>query len=259
MAKKIKNDGASQNPFLELAQGLGANHSDEVWDISERISEARHRFGGLKQERYGYKNRIAPLGYSRGFFRNKEVRDIDRYAVVFIGVIVEGQGLELVLEDLPEIRKHIPGIKIKVIGTGPFLARFKEQVQKAWLNSLFTFYGFVESNEAMLDIVASSAIGISLWDNRDNKLNNSYFGDPGKTKLYSVCGLPVIVSNDTVYSHIIARNRAGIAISYDRKELVSALTTLLRNDTEYPKFKANAVMTAQEYCDSEKIFSSVLN
>jgi len=234
-------------------------YSDEVWDISPRISEARLEFSGIKKESYRYKNKIAPLGYSRKFFTNKNTKDIERYSVVFIGVIVEGQGLELILEVLPEIKKIIPAIKIKIIGTGPFLEKFKGLVFKKKMQDRFIFYGFIESNEEMLDIVSSSAVGISLWDNRDNKLLNSYFGDPGKTKLYSVCGLPAIVSNDTVYSQVITRNKAGIAIDYAPEALAAALRTLLREDSVYYEYKSNAINTAEDYCNSEKIFSEVLN
>jgi glycosyltransferase involved in cell wall biosynthesis len=244
--------------FSNRIDAWSVSGSDEIWDISPRISEGRSRYEGrlkLTKERYAHKQKIAPLGYSRGFFRNKDVRDIDRYSVVFVGLIVEGQGLELLLEALPEIRKFVPDIKIKVIGAGPFLLKFKDDVKKAGLERFFTFYGFVDT-EAMLDIVSSSAAGVSVWA----RGQNSEYGDPGKTKLYSVCGLPVIVSNDTVYSEVIERKKAGLRIPYDRHALVEAAKTLFScSDRDYRVYKDNAVEVAREYCDSEKIFSGLLN
>lgn len=242
-----------------FADKVAVLYSDRVWDISPRIREARFEFGGLKKERYSDKNKIVPLGYSKFFFKHKDVQDIDRYAIVFVGIIIEGQGLELMLEALPEIIKIIPQLKVGIVGTGPFLAKFREMVLAKKMESVFKFYGFIESEEEMLDIISSSAVGISLWDNRNNRFLNSYFGDPGKTKLYSVCGLPVVVNNSTVYSQIIMRNKAGIAINYNRKELIDALLNILLDEKVYLDYKTNAIVTALEYCDSEKIFSSILD
>ena len=241
-----------------FADKMAVIYSDEVWDISSRIADGRLKFSGIGKEFYAHKNRIVPLGYDKSFFRNKTMRDINRYTVIFVGVIVAGQGLELILEAMPKIRSNLPEIQVRVIGTGPFLNEFRELVSKNNMEEIFQFYGFIEEKDKMLDIISSSAVGISLWDGMLNGLN-FYFGDPGKTKLYSVCGLPVIVSSDTIYSQVIMRDKAGIAIKYNEDELVSALNTMLLNDDVYKEYKLNAVNTASAYCSSEKIFSSVLN
>lgn len=238
---------------------LAVSYSDEVWDLSPKISEARLEFSGIRKESYDYKSKIAPLGYSKNFFRNKSIKEIDRFALVFVGVIIEGQGLELILEALPTMVKAIPGIHVKVVGTGPFLTIFKSMVVEKNMENLFRFYGFVEDESELLDIVSSSAIGISCWDYSVKTSFNSYFSDPGKTKLYSVCGLPVIVSKDTAYSKIVENNKAGIAINYKQEEFINAVSAILSEDKIYGEFKANAVKTALNYCDSEKIFSNILN
>jgi glycosyltransferase involved in cell wall biosynthesis len=257
-----KNPGRFISLLLKVenfADRIAVLISDEVWNISTRIVEARDKFNGIKNEKYANKSKIVPLGYSKKFFRNKGAKDIDRYAVVFVGVIVEGQGLELILEALPEIKRIIPTIQIRVIGTGPFLSRFRGMVSSNHLEDIFRFYGFIESENEMLEVISSSAVGISLWDNRINKFLNSYTGDPGKTKLYSACGLPAIVSNSTVYSKVVTEGKAGIAINYECKELVGAMNTILSDDDAYYEYKTNAIITASDYCDSEIIFSKVLN
>jgi len=233
--------------------------SDEVWDISERIPEGRRRFSNISKAIYADKQHIVPLGYAPSFFRDKGINKVDRYSIVFAGVIMRNQGLELILEALPELIKVMPKINIKIIGTGPFLPRFKEMVKDKCFESYFRFYGFVESVEEMLDIIASSAVGVSLWDDRGDRIPNAHYGDPGKTKLYSVSGLPVVVGDLTLYSRTLTDTQAGIAIKYDPKEFISALSSILLDDKSYSKYKANAVITANEHCNAEKIFSNVLN
>jgi glycosyltransferase involved in cell wall biosynthesis len=236
---------------------LAVLNSDEVWDISDRISQGRSEFSNLRKEKYNFKNHIVPLGYSHEFFRNRELAENERHSLIFAGVVAEGQGLELMLDIAPELRKDFPTLKIKVIGSGPFLPIFKQRSEECNMNDIFTFYGFIEDVGRMLDIIASCAVGVSLWDEETNGLN-FYFGDPGKTKLYSVCSLPVIVSNKTVYARVVTDNHCGIAIHYKRQELMDAIRTLFSDEKKYNEYKSNAIKTALDYCSSEKIFSHVL-
>lgn len=240
-----------------LAEEFALSFSDEVWDITPRISKARSRFRKIKKLSYLNKFFVVPLGYSQSFFRNKELAHAEKYSLVFAGVIAEGQGLELLLDILPELKKDFPALKIKVIGTGPFLPLFKERLRERNSEVSFSFYGFIEDIDKMLEVIATSAVGISLWDQKVNG-HNFYFGDPGKTKLYSVCGLPVIVSDKTVYAKVISRNRCGIAIPFKRQDLLDAVRTLFSDEDRYREYKSNAIRTALDYCSAEKIFSQVI-
>jgi len=189
--------------------------------------------------------------------RNEDINNIERYSLVFVGVIVRGQGLELLLEALPEISRVIPRIKIRIIGSGPFLPEFKKMAEASVYREIFEFYGFIADQKKMSDIISSSAVGLSIWDRHACSLN-FYYGDPGKTKLYTACGLPVIVSRDTVFSQIVSSHKAGVAIGYDQDELIGALKTILLDKNTYAVYKTNAVKVAQDYCDAEKIFSETL-
>ena len=223
-----------------------ALHADEVWDISDRITKAR----GLNPWRYCIDLATVPLGYDPTYFRNN--KDIDRYSLVFVGVMQKGHGLEMTLDILPSLVKDFPKIKVKVIGRGPFLDEFIDMVKKRNLSKYYRFYGFIPDTHKMLDIVANSAIGLAVW----SEVGNCCYGDSGKTKLYSTCGIPVIVSDFVIYAEAITKYRAGIAIkSNDRDALASAIKEILVDDSRYYEFKKNAVLVGQEQCNSHKIFS----
>jgi len=220
-------------------------HADEVWDISLRVTSAR----GI-EPRQTYRHRIVPLGYDPTCFRNST--NIDRYSLVFVGVMRAGHGLEMTLEILPSLIKDFPKINVKIIGRGPFLDEFMTMVKERGLDKYYRFYGFIEDTHKMLDIVANSAIGLSVW----SEPGNCYYGDSGKTKLYSVCGLPVIVSDFVIYAKAIEKYRAGIIIkSNDKEVLASAIKEILVSDSRYWEYKKNAVLVGQEQCNSHKIFS----
>jgi glycosyltransferase involved in cell wall biosynthesis len=257
----FRKPGLFNNVFLfisDLAEKFAIYISDEVWDITDRISIARSIIRKIKKQSYAHKYSVVPLGYSNAFFRNKDLAPSEKYTLVFAGVVVEGQGLELLLDILPELKKDFPALKVKIIGTGPFLPRFKEKLKERNADGFFSFYGFIEDVDRMIDVISSSAVGVSLWNEKTNG-TNFYFGDPGKTKLYSVCGLPVIVSNKTVYAKVISNNRCGIAIRYKHQELLDAIRILFLDNAQYKEYKSNTIKTARDYCSAEKIFSQVLH
>ncbi|MDD5433016.1 MAG: glycosyltransferase, partial [Candidatus Omnitrophica bacterium] len=202
---------------------LAVRYCDEVWDISLRIEEGRIAYSNINVKSYRNKKKIISLGYDADFYRSKGITDIDRYAIVFVGVTMDSQGLELILDIIPELVNIMPEIIVKVIGRGPFLPKFKEMVASRELGQYFKFYGFIEDVNEMLDVVSSSAVGVSVWDDKNNRILNAYYGDPGKTKLYSVCGLPVVVSDITVYAKVITEYGAGVAIKYDSHQFLEAL------------------------------------
>jgi len=88
----------------------------------------------------------------------------------------------------------------------------------------------------MLDQLSNCGIGISIWD-RDG---NNYYGDPGKTKLYSACGLPVIMTNNTPYAEVIERTKSGIIVKYDKKSIDEAVMKIFNN---YDFYKSNVYKT----------------
>jgi len=238
---------------------LAVNCADEVWDISSRIEEGRKIYTRLNIEAYRNKRKIVPLGYDISFYRSKGLDEVERYSVVFVGLTLKNQGLELILDIIPELFCVMPGIIVKVIGRGPFLEEFKEMVVSRGLSRYFKFYGFIEDVNEMLDIVSSSAVGVSVWDDKNSRIVNAYYGDPGKTKLYSVCGLPVVVSDMTIYANAISEYKAGVAIEYNKNQFLEGLKEILLNDSDYAVFKANAKRVGIDYCNAEKIFDEVLN
>jgi len=103
--------------------------------------------------------------------------------------------------------------------------------------------------QQMLNLIARCKIGISLWD----KNGNNYYGDPGKTKLYSACGLPVIMTDNTPYADIIKRTGAGLVISYNKNAVKWAIKKILGN---YAYYKKNVKKT-WGYINADTIFKDI--
>ncbi len=103
--------------------------------------------------------------------------------------------------------------------------------------------------EELLDIISKADIGISLWKEK----GNNYYGDPGKTKLYSACGLPVIMTDNTPYADIIRETNAGLVINYDKYELEKAILEIKDN---YEYFKSNVKKT-WKYINADELYRNL--
>ena len=58
----------------------------------------------------------------------------------------------------------------------------------------------------------------------------SYYADPTKPKEYLACSLPVIITKLPWTAEVIRKKRLGLAIDYNREELVAACLRLLSDD-----------------------------
>jgi len=103
--------------------------------------------------------------------------------------------------------------------------------------------------EVLLCELSMGGIGISMWGRK----GNNYYGDPGKTKLYSACGIPVIMTDNTPYADIIKKTQAGIVIPYNRESLKWAIKKILGN---YSYYKKNVKKT-WEYIDADEIMRNI--
>lgn len=92
-------------------------------------------------------------------------------------------------------------------------------------------------------------IGVSLWKDK----GNNYYGDPGKTKLYSACGLPVIMTDNSPYAEIIKETQAGLVVPYEKEAVREAIKEI---QGHYAFYKNN-VSETWEYINAEIVFRNI--
>lgn len=237
--------------LVNILDRFTVKHADYIWDVSPNIAEYREKIGKIKKERY--KKIIVPLGYSKHLRRYKPAEEINRWDIGFVGTITANQGLQLLVEAMPEILVKLPKARVKLIGEGPFLEELKKMVTEKGLGDYFTFFGFIKEEDKMLDILSRCAIGVALWSGSlENR--NITSADPGKTKLYALCGLPIIVTKVCSISEVIQNKRAGIAIDYKEDNLKEGIIYLMGNDERLKEFKLNSFNLGGSYI-SDDIFN----
>ena len=232
---------------------LCVRNSDYTWNLTYAMTEAREKIGIRKEDT---RQIVVPTGTHAEKIKSKPSEDLYENSIVFLSHLRKGQGIELVLQALPEVLKEIPAAKLIVIGTGPLENYFKEEVEKRGLGRNVTFFGYIESQDEIEKIVAKCRVGIAPYV--PDPKSFTWYADPGKPKVYIGCGIPVIITKVPEVAFEISERKAGIVINYDALELSEAIKKILHDDKAYAVYKANAIKFAHELT-WDKIFTTALS
>lgn len=149
--------------------------------------------------------------------------------MLFVGVIKESQGLDLVFRYLKD---HI-NYFLKIIGV------CDEKLYKKY-TKLFNEYGikrqvyfpnrFFPKEE--LEVISKKCfVGIAPY--LTGSMYGTYYIDPGKIKEYAELGLPIIMSDTSAIAPYVKRFVCGEIIKRDEKALGLALSKIEKNYNKY--------------------------
>ncbi len=223
---------------------------DTVWHISPRIKWARQHYSGLAADSYG--EVIVPLGYAPGISYDLSLEDRERWSLGFIGTLSENQGLQMVIDAIPELIREFPEIKVRIIGDGPYAAQLKRKVKDKELNKHFIFQGFIRDDKYAYTILSQCMVGLATWTGDES--DNSLYADPGKPKLYALLGLPTIITSAPYVSELISETGAGEVIEYRISDFISAVKKIIASEEDFQNYREGIKMF-RPFCLAENIFN----
>lgn len=202
-----------------------ARRADCVWNISERIQHVWEE-KGIRPHR----SIVVPVGVTRA--RNNRGREGCREfnTIVIASSLTRYKGIDLVLDSMGEILSLHPQVKLEIIGSGEYEPELREHAKRLSLGDSVAFKGTMDHGE-LLEYMSSKGIALSPYE--DDPANYTYYADPTKIKEYLSCGLPVITTRVPWIARDIERIPMGIAIDYDRTQLVQAMNKLLTDHDFY--------------------------
>jgi glycosyltransferase involved in cell wall biosynthesis len=181
---------------------------------------------------------IIPIGTN---VRNIKISQRKKLIIGFMGMLKFPQGVDMIIDCLPELIKQIPNVHIEIIGSGPEEHRLKMKARKH--HKSITFYGFKENQNEIEKIIRRWSIGTATYVPAES--NESYWGDPSKIKVYLSQAVPVITTNVSYFAFELKKARAGIIVPYgDTQSFIIAIKDILKKKTMYQK---NALTLAQKY------------
>jgi glycosyltransferase involved in cell wall biosynthesis len=222
------------NKIYNLLNLVCVKHVDRVWSVSERIAYIWRNIG-LEDLR----NYVVPIGIEveeipRAFDLSKRRRNV----LAFAGHLTREKGVQLVIEAMEDLVKRFPEIRLEIIGTGPFEKELREMVRKKGLEKWISFLGRMDHKRLMQHL---TTCGICLATYEPSNDNIAYYADPTKPKEYLACGCPVIITRVPWIAKEIERRQMGIAINYNKHELVEAVARLITDHELYERCQRNAL------------------
>lgn len=228
--------------------------ADIVWEISPFIQNARQQYSKVPDD--SYNKIIVPMGWTYEVNRNIPIKEKEKWTLGFVGTISENQGLQLVIDSIPKLVKKYPEIKVRVIGHGPYASQLKELAKNNGVNDRFIFHGFVSDDNEAYNILSRCMIGLATYTG--NATDNSLYADPGKTKLYALLGLPIIISSAPFVAQLIKNTGAGEVINYSVDDFVSAVEKIMGNEENYQRY-LSGVERFKPYCRAEDLFNKAFS
>lgn len=252
----VRFDNAFLNYVFHKVERYCVTRADHVWNVSPRMAKGREEFLGISSKKYPQVH--VPVGIWNDKIKKVPYGKIKRHTILFIGHLIEKQGLQLIINAIPKILENIPDVKLVVIGGGEYGKTLKKLAKEKEVSSRVTFFGWVADRDEVYRLMSSCAVAVATYKPEQKKLRNfSYYADPGKIKNYLGAGIPVVLTDISYNAREIDKRKCGILVEYDVHAATQALMKLLSDDQLYKKYRKNALLYAQKL-DWRIIFDALI-
>ena len=225
-----------------------------VWNVSPVMARAREQYCGIKKAE-SVKQILVPLGMWYKRIPRLSFAKKEKYRLVFMGHILEKQGLDVVIKALPKIARKFPKVSLLVMGTGEYENNLKKLVNRLKLGKRVTFTGYVEKHEDIENELVKSTISVAMY--KPDPQSFTQWADPGKLKNYLAAGVPVVLTNVPPVAREIEEKRCGMIAEYEPDNFSQKINSLLGNRKLLQEYSNNAIKWARRF-DWDIVFDKVL-
>lgn len=228
--------------------------SDEVWDLSPRMAEAREKFWGISKSAYK-KLLVVPYGVWTNRIKTVSYAECEKNSIVFMGHLLEKQGVQEIIKVLPTLLKSNPELNFYIIGKGSYREILISQAKALRVfDHCYFLDDFGNDKDAELEnFIAKCCMALAPYVKSLDSW--TYYADPGKIKKYIACGVPVVMTAISWNAEEISSKRCGVLVEDDFSNLVEKITSAMQ-----PEENTNMRLNCLEYSKTfnyEKIFSSL--
>ncbi len=147
--------------------------------------------------------------------------DKKEFVVVYHGSLIRRLGIDTAIQAIAIARTKIPNLRLRIIGTGDYMAEAEDLVKRLNLQDTVTFEGFVPLEE-VVRLVAKADIG--LVPNHVSHV--THFMLPMKLLEYAAMGVPIIATRLRAVEHYFGSDAVRYFKSCDAADLAAAIEDL---------------------------------
>jgi len=237
-------ENKSLNNLYHWVDKYCVKNADQTWNLSSRMAEAREKQKGMKTSEYN-RQVTFPIGIWYNRIKRLPFNEIEKHTLVYMGHLIEKQGVQLVIDAIPDIIKEIPDFKFLVLGTGEYESVLKQKVCELNIESFVEFTGYIKDHREIEKLLAKSACAVALYNTKIDPW--TYYADPGKVKAYLATGLPVIITDVPQIAREIQDNSCGFIVEYDKDDFTRAVLFLMNDDDLNNNYRQNAAKFAKQF------------
>lgn len=240
------------NYIFHSIEKICVNKSDLVWNVSPRIAEGREQFLQIPND--PTHQIVVPIGIWNKNIKKRDFKDVKKHQLLFVGHLLEKQGVQIVLDAIPYIVKKIPDFKFIVVGGGEYLDILKKKAKVLCIEKYVEFMGWVNDRPALDGMMSESACAIAVYKPEEEKLYNfTYYSDPTKLKDYLGAGLPIVLTDVPFNAREIQRDKCGTIVSYSKDDIARVIIELMGDTEKFRKLRFNVFEIAKKF-DWSSIF-----
>lgn len=241
-----------KNKIYHWINMRGYKKSDEMWDLSPRMAEAREKFLGIKKLDYKL-HKVVPYGVWLDRIKKYSYSECEKNTLVFMGHLLQKQGVQLVIKIIPEIIKKIPDFKFKIIGGGTYKKEIIKLAGNLNVIEYCDFKGKIKDIRELENEIAKSCLAIASYV---KKLDTwTYYADPGKIKTYLACGVPVLLTDVPWNAKEIEKNKCGKIILENENDILIKIIKMM-DGNKNQEYRNNAIQYSKSF-DYKNIFNSL--
>lgn len=217
--------------------------ADEIWNVSRQIGEGRISLHGKKK--HHKKQIIVPIGVWFNNVQRRPIHEINRYQILFVGNLLEKQGVQNIIQAIPRIALKIPEIKLIIIGGGEFENELKKLVNSIGIRQYVDFLGWVKDRNELDTIMSKSAIAVATYCSEISSYTK--YADPTKIKDYLSAGLPIIMTNVSHNANELELRGCAVIVDENIQSIEMAVIELMRNEFKFINMRNSAVSFIKNY------------
>lgn len=230
------------NRLYHLIDRFELAHASETWNLSPRMAEGREEIMGLSIEKYPNQV-VVPVGIWFDEVTRRDFSEINTSELLFVGHLLEKQGIQLVLEAVPDIVREIPEFRFRIIGKGEYQPELEELIHRLGIEEYVEFEGPIYDIQALNESMATAALAVAMYDRDIDDF--TYYADPTKIKTYLSVGLPLLLTDVPYNAKDIHDRKCGKIVEYDRDAIATAVIELMRDKVMLREYRENAINYAK--------------
>jgi glycosyltransferase involved in cell wall biosynthesis len=200
--------------------------ADARIEVSQAARDSRNARHGLPDDG---RTRIVPMGAWLERVATVPEDGIRTRRVVFLGHLVQRQGVEPLLEALALLRGRGVEVSADVVGGGPLEAELRARAAALGLGDTVRFHGFVREHRDVERILAGAALGVAPY--RPGSFTR--YADPGKLKAYLAAGLPIVLTDVPPNAAELEREAGAEVAPFDAAGLAETVERGLASPDEW--------------------------